>query len=308
MRGLHDIEGRFSHQALFYRDTQDYLAGTVPFILRGLAQGESVVVAVPEHHIRLLERALGPAADRIRLLDMNDVGRNPGRVLPTLLRFFSDAQGPARLLGEPVWQGRSTEEYLACVQHEALINLAFADWAATFLCPYDINILSPEAVADVEATHTVLVDSTGTWPSTAYAPHTAYERCNVPLPIPDGAFTLPFDIEALSEVRRTATEFAACAGFGENRLQDVALAVGEICANSVQHGGGRGVFAIWRHEDGVVFEVTDKGRLTDPLAGRRPPAAHQYGGWGLLLVNQISDLVRTHTGPEGLTTQVYLRW
>ena len=31
-----------------------------------------------------------------------------------------------RVIGEPIWPGRSDLEYPACVQHEALINRAFA--------------------------------------------------------------------------------------------------------------------------------------------------------------------------------------
>jgi len=304
-----DGTGKFSHQALFYRGTKSYLAEAVPFVLRGVAEGEFVVVAVPGHRLRPLEQALGPAVDRVHLFDMSEMGRNPGRLLPTLFQILADAHGePVRVFGEPVWSGRSEEEYPACVQHEAMLNFAFAGWSARFLCAYDMSALGPEVLADAEATHTALVDFPETRPSTAYDPEAAYERYNVPLPAPEDALLLPFDVESMSKVRRVAAEFAALEGLGQDRLQDVALAVGELCANSVQHGGGSGVFATWQHDDGsVVYEVADRGRLTDRMAGRKPPAAHQRGGWGLLLVNQVSDLVRAYAGPEGLTTRVYLR-
>ncbi|MBT2493503.1 MEDS domain-containing protein [Streptomyces sp. ISL-96] len=37
----------FVHPALFYRDDDAYLAGTIPFITDGLCAGEPVAVAVP---------------------------------------------------------------------------------------------------------------------------------------------------------------------------------------------------------------------------------------------------------------------
>ncbi len=299
---------QFSHQALFYRDDASYLAGTVPFILDGLARREPVAVAVPPVRLRQIDDALGSARDRVRLLDMVEIGRNPGRLIPAVLHAFADEHGgPVRVIGEPVWPGRSEEEYAACVQHEAMVNLSFEGRDATFLCPYDVTTLSDSVVADAEATHSGLVDTAGARPSPAYAPEAAYERYNLPLSAPDDAFSVPFDLETLSKARHVATEFAQRAGFEGDRLHDVALAVGEVCANSVEHGGGAGVLAVWPQRDGIVCEVTDRGQPTDRLAGRKPATAYQAGGRGLLLVNQVADLVRTHVGPEGLTTQIYLR-
>jgi anti-sigma regulatory factor (Ser/Thr protein kinase) len=63
---------------------------------------------------------------------------------------------------------------------------------------------------------------------------------------------------------------------------------------------------IWAESGRVVCEVHDGGQLTDPLAGRRPPNPMQPGGRGLLLVHQLADLVRVHTGPEGTTIRCYL--
>jgi anti-sigma regulatory factor (Ser/Thr protein kinase) len=51
--------------------------------------------------------------------------------------------------------------------------------------------------------------------------------------------------------------------------------------------------------------VRDQGRLTDPLAGRRPAPRDQRGGRGLLLVNLIADLVRVHRGDDGTTVRCW---
>src|SRR3569833_3122676 len=135
----------FVHPALFYRGTRGYLAGTMPFIRAGLKLGEPVAVAVPGQNLRLLRSELGESAALVRWVDMTKAGRNPGWIIPGVLRGVADAHSPGRvrIIGEPIWPGRSENEYPACVQHEALINLAFAGRAVTILCPYDAGSLRP---------------------------------------------------------------------------------------------------------------------------------------------------------------------
>ncbi len=307
---LHGMERAFSHQALLYRDEHDYQAGTVPFVLDGLAREEPVAVAVPERQRRILLSALGPLAQHVRFVEMEAAGRNPGRLLPTVLQAFVDehAGQPCRILGEPVWRGRSEAEYPACVQHEALVNLAFEGSSANILCPYDVATLGSAVVEDIEATHPTILDTEGSAVrrSPRFAPVEAYQRYNEPLFAPPEAFVIPFDLDTLSKARRAATEFAARSGVARERLDDLALAVGEVCANSVQHGGGRGELAVWSKDDGVVCQVSDGGKLADLLAGRRRASIHQDGGRGLFLVHQVADLIRTHVSDDGLTTHIHL--
>lgn len=307
--GLRAVEGTFSHRALFYRDEAGYVSSTVRFVLDGLAAGEVVAVAVPARWLRRLEDALGPAAAQVALIDIQESGRNPARIIPEFHAFLDEhAPGPVRVVGEPVWPGRSEEEYPACVQHEAMVNLTFAHRRVTFLCPYDVGALGPEVVRDAETTHPLLAeaDTDRVRPSPRYSPELAYDRYNEPLSAPPEAFVVPFDVETLSKARRVAAEFAARAGIAEDRLADVMLAVGEICANSVQHGGCRGELAVWTTDDGVVCQVTDRGRFTERLAGCVPVSPYQQGGRGLLLVNKVADLVRTYTAPDGLTTHIHV--
>ncbi|OXM59002.1 MEDS domain-containing protein, partial [Amycolatopsis vastitatis] len=93
-------------------------------------------------------------AEHVRLLDMTAAGRNPGRIIPGVLRAFADthAEQAVRIIGEPIWPARTDDEYPACVQHEALINHAFTGRDVTILCPYDTQNLAPEVLADAEAT------------------------------------------------------------------------------------------------------------------------------------------------------------
>jgi anti-sigma regulatory factor (Ser/Thr protein kinase) len=300
----------FVHPALFYADEREYLAGTVPFLRAGLEAGEPAAVAVPGENLGLIRDALGDAAGAVRFLDMREAGRNPGRIIPGVLRAFADAQPPGtrvRIIGEPIWAGRTPAEYPACVQHEALINAAFQGRTATILCPYDILRLEPRVIADAHATHPTVVQggSGQEQHSRAYAPSDVVARYNEPLPpVPDGV-AFGFDEASLFAARHLAAEEAARLGLTPARTEDLALVTAELTTNSVVHGGGSGALRVWAEDGHVVCEVRDKGRLTDPLAGRRPASRDQRGGRGLLVVNLVTDLVRVHTGPDGTTVRCW---
>ncbi|MEU5770965.1 anti-sigma factor RsbA family regulatory protein [Streptomyces asoensis] len=298
----------FEHPALFYRDEQEYVDRTVSFVQEGLDLGEPVAVAVPGPNLELIRDGLGPDAQAVHLLDMTVAGRNPGRIIPAVLRAFADAHEPGRvrIIGEPVWAGRSAVEYPACAQHEALINAAFEGRAATILCPYDETDLDEEVLADARSTHpTVLAGGTERI-SDAYDWRAVVARYNEALvPAPDAA-VFSFGVDELYAVRAFAVEEAGRLGLTGRRLDDAELAVAELTTNSVVHGAGRGTLAVWAAGGQVVCEVRDAGRLSDPLAGRRPPARGQIGGRGLMLVHYVADLVRLHTGDEGTTVRFYL--
>ncbi|MEU8122946.1 sensor histidine kinase [Spirillospora sp. NPDC049024] len=299
----------FVHQALFYHGDEEYLAGALPLIRAGLGAGEPVAVAVPGDRLALLRGSLGPAAAKVTWLDMATAGRNPGRIIPGVLRRFADrhAGGRARIIGEPVWPGRSATEYPACAQHEALINLAFAGREASILCLYDTARLAPVAVADARATHPVVIDRHGEHPSGDYAPHRVISDYNLPLPEPAEAVAMSFDLDALPVVREFACYWGERFGLGAAAVGDLELAVNELAANSCLHGGGGGTARLWTEDGHVVCEVRDAGNIRDPLAGRRPADMSPHGGRGILMVNHLADLVRVHTGPDGTAIRVYMR-
>ncbi|MEU5993407.1 sensor histidine kinase [Spirillospora sp. NPDC047418] len=300
--------GPFLHPALFYRDDEEYLAGTVPFVRAGRAAGEPVAVAVPGRRLGLLRDALGATAGEVTWLDMAEAGRNPGRIIPGVLRDFADRHtgGRVRIIGEPVWPGRTAAEYPACAQHEALINLAFAGRGVSILCPYDESGLDPVALADARATHPTVIDRRGERASAEYAPHRVIRAYNRPLPEPRGAVTMRFDLDALPRLREFACRWASALGLGADAAGDMELAVSELAANSCLHGGGAGTARFWSEDGRAVCEVSDAGTITDPLAGRRPADMSPHGGRGILLVHHLADLVRVHTGPHGTATRVYL--
>lgn len=303
------IHEAFAHPALFYRTEQEYTQQTVAFLRKGLTNGEPMAVAVPGPNLELIKAGLGGDAEGILFLDMTEAGRNPGRIIPKVLRGFAYAHpnGRVRIIGEPIWAGRSAVEYPACAQHEALINAAFEGRAVTILCPYDEVRLDPEVIADVKITHPTLISGEGHESvSDVYDWQAVVDRYNQELPTAPDAAAFSYGGEDLPAVRQFALAQATRLSMARERLMDVELAVAELTTNSVVHGGGRGTLAIWAEQGQLVCEVRDAGRLTDPLAGRRPPEPGQLGGRGLMLVHYVTDLVRVYTGDDGTTVRFYL--
>jgi anti-sigma regulatory factor (Ser/Thr protein kinase) len=260
-----------------------------------------VAVAVPTANLALLRDELGGDADRVRMLDMTEVGRNPGRIIPGVLRAFADAHPDrhVRIIGEPIWAWRSEAEYPACVQHEALINHAFAGRAATILCPYDVTALDPLVVADAARTHPVLVDHTGRHDSSQYAPDTVVADYNRPLTTPADAVRFTADAADLARLRHWAAATARSRGLRDDRVGDLLLVVTELATNSIEHARSSATVTLGVDGGDLVCQVHDTGHITDPLVGRRPEAAGQRRGRGVLMVNHLADLVRMHTTPQG---------
>lgn len=298
----------FAHPALFYRDHGDYLAATLEFIAGGLAKRQPVMVAVPTANLGLIRAALGTDRRQVHLYDMSLAGRNPGRIIGGVLRKFAAAYpgDHVRIIGEPTWADRSADEYVACVQHEALINLAFEDWNATILCPYDATTLSTRAIIDARRAHPVLTDGVMTWTSSDYMdPRELADVFNQPLVSPPGTAPIRITLPKLPGIRRVATTRAASAGLDAEKTADMLVAVTELATNAIQHGGGTGTLSMWDYGDGLAAQVRSGGHIADPLAGRLPADPDGESGRGLLLVNELCDLVRTHTVPGATTVTIF---
>lgn len=188
-----------------------------------------------------------------------------------------------------------------------MINLAFDGRWATILCPYDTDGLDEKVLADARATHPILEDTTGRRSSSDYDALRVMGDYNQPLGETPTTTERAFDSTTLSAVRRFAVDHAQQCGLPADRLVDLELAVGELTTNSIAHGGGAGVLRAGVDDEHVIYEVRDAGRLTDPLAGRLPAADGQLGGRGLLLVNNLVDLVRVHTSQAGSAFRIHLR-
>ncbi|MFD6969169.1 anti-sigma factor RsbA family regulatory protein [Streptomyces sp. NPDC059979] len=313
--------GAFVHPALFYRDLPEYLSGVGGFVRAALSADEPVLVAVPGPHLDALRETLGESTAEIAWTDMTELGRNPGRILAALQDFADRHAGrAARIVGEPIWPGRSAAEVREATRHEALINTAFAGRPATILCPYDVRGLAPAVVADARRTHPTLIEEGRDLPSPAYTDAaTVSADCDRPLPGHDGeVLRVEYSHGGLSEVREYAETWARGTALSPARRGDLILAISEAAANSLSHGGGKGTLRLWTTAGpgtgavagsgaGVVAEIQDGGLLADPLAGRRRPSlASPHGGRGLWMIHQLCDLVEVRATDGGFTLRLHM--
>lgn len=118
--------------------------------------------------------------------------------------------------------------------------------------------------------------------------------------------TLTFTTD-LATVRALVQEQARKAGLSEARTLDLVLAVSEIAANTVRHAKSAGTLEIWYDGEEIICQVRDKGHISDPLAGTRPPDAEALGGHGLWLVNQVCDQVEIRSGTTGTTIRLHMQ-
>jgi anti-sigma regulatory factor (Ser/Thr protein kinase) len=301
----------FRHEALVYAGDAGFLAGTVPFVREAVAAGEPVLVAVGAERIAALRDALGSEAGHVRFADMAQLGANPARIIPEWHEFVGAHPGRSlRGVGEPIWPERTEPEVVECHRHEALLNVAFADTPGfTLLCPYDAERLAPDIVAQAAHTHPSVRAGEDARDSVAFAGvEDAAEPFDEPLPEPIVPVSdLAFDVRHLRELRAVVSARARDAGLDPVRTTDLTAAVNEVAANSVRHGGGEGVARLWQEEGTVLSEVSDRGRILDPLAGRRRPAQGQVGGYGLWLANQLCDLVQVRTFADRSVVRLHMR-
>jgi anti-sigma regulatory factor (Ser/Thr protein kinase) len=300
----------FRHEALLYAGEQEFLAGTVPFIRDAVAADEPILVVVGAGKIARLREALDGDAGAVSFADMEEVGENPARIIPAWRQFVSERPGrPLRGIGEPIWPGRSPAELVECHRHESLLNLAFSETPGFWLlCPYDTQRLAPAVVAEAHRTHPNVRAGGVPRESASYG---GIDAASAPfgaaLPEPAApASELAFDVHTLWEVRAVVGALATDAMSG-TRVDDLMLAVSEVAANSVRHGGGMGVLRVWREHETMICEVRDRGRIADPLAGRRRPGSGQIGGYGLWLANQVCDLVQVRTFATGGVVRLHMR-
>lgn len=303
----------FRHDALLYAGDEEFLAGTLPFILGGIEAGEPVLVVLDTAKIELLESELGGDAAAVQFADMREIGGNPARLIPAWKQFLDARRFPRKRvwgIGEPIWAGRSPAELVECQRHEALLNLAFADTAPlSLLCPYDTVALDAEVIAGAHRSHPTIVGDGARRPSHAYC---GLESLTAPFsdPLPEPrapVHELAFDSDDLAGLRQFIARRARAAGLGASRGDDIVLAVNEVATNSVRHGGGRGTLRAWQERGMLICEVRDRGRFDDPLAGRRRPSGAQVGGYGLWLANQVCDLVQLRSLDEGSAVRVHMR-
>ena len=108
-----------------------------------------------------------------------------------------------------------------------------------------------------------------------------------------------FDPGTLHTLRAKVLVQACRAGLSESRAADVVLAVHELAANVVCHGGGKGRLRVWQlagalHcqvDDGDLIASADPAALLDPFP--------ELPGHGLWVVRRVANQMQALSGPRG---------
>jgi transcriptional regulator with XRE-family HTH domain len=161
------------HRALLYRDDEEFLATAGPFLAEGMERSEALLVATTEAKIELLRDHLGTDARGVDFADPARFYRAPDAAVDTFMSFASGRIGAGaawtRIIAEPIWAGRSDSEIRQWMRCEALINLTFAGFPMTMMCPYDESSVDPEIMNRARLTHPHMVRREGIESSPEYA-------------------------------------------------------------------------------------------------------------------------------------------
>jgi len=303
----------FRHELLLYTDGDQGFLDEVLAPLQSALQAEAaILVAVTRERAGAVRQALGPAAEGIRFMDIQGQARNPARIFAAWQDFAHEhatrSDGDALGISEPVWPGCSAAELSECRRQEALLNLAFdAGPAWRLLCCYDLDGLPERVIEAARQTHPLLA---GTPESTTNEHYGCATETPEPfagsLPEPGCEFeVVQFSGDSLGQVRHSLGTWAESQGLDGDSTEEFVLAVNEIAANSIRHGGGSGTMRRWRENGTLLCEVQDAGHIHAPLTGRVRPAPEAISGRGVWLANQLCDLVQIRSAPTGSVVRVH---
>jgi anti-sigma regulatory factor (Ser/Thr protein kinase) len=110
---------------------------------------------------------------------------------------------------------------------------------------------------------------------------------------------LAFDSGALHVLRAEVLALTSQAGLSHDRAGNVVLAIHELAANVICHGGGKGRLRVW-HLTGALHCQVDDGDLiasADPAASLDP--FPELRGHGLWVARRVASQMQALSGPRG---------
>jgi serine/threonine-protein kinase RsbW len=120
-------------------------------------------------------------------------------------------------------------------------------------------------------------------------------------------YTLDSTLETVNSAEETAVRKAAEAGFDDEEVMKISMAVREAAINAVSHGnaydpGKKVTLAFERTPRDLVIVVRDQGtgldigKIPDPLA---PDNLMKTSGRGIFLIRSFMDVVEIHPSQTG---------
>src|SRR5215469_7420074 len=121
------------------------------------------------------------------------------------------------------------------------------------------------------------------------------------------SYTLDSTLETVDSAEQTASRIAAEAGFGEDEVIQISMAVREAAVNAVLHGNAydpdkKVKLDFERTSRDLVITIRDQGKgldeakIPDPLA---PENLMKTSGRGIFLIRSFMDVVEIHPSQTG---------
>jgi anti-sigma regulatory factor (Ser/Thr protein kinase) len=303
----------YVHDVLFHDSDDELVAGAAPFLREGLAGGDAVVLATGPRTAALLREAVGND-DRLLVLGSPDGRRaRPAAAIASFRRLVeacrSEGARRVRTVGEPD-PGPTPRDWLEWQRYEAVVNDVLAPLPLWGMCVYDTRRLPGQVLESALRTHPHVVGPRMRCANPAFADPAAYVRT---LPAPHDPLQDREPVLAVHDVRDfIALRHAVAATLGRldgprDTLDDLLLAIDEMCSNAVRHGAPPVDLRLWASAERAVCTITDRGAgIADPFAGYGPAHGDDLsrGGMGLWLARQLCDHVDVTSGAGGLTVRL----
>jgi hypothetical protein len=157
VRGSPSSSTMLEHSAFHYRTADQFRTAIGSFLTAGVGRSEALLAVTTAANIKLLRDDLGKDAREVKFVDASEWYSTPFAALDAY-RTFIDARLKRgvpwiRIVGEPVWSGKSEAEVRLWTRYESLLNLVFSAYPVTIVCPYHEPSLAPDIVREARLTH-----------------------------------------------------------------------------------------------------------------------------------------------------------
>ncbi|MEV4641715.1 sensor histidine kinase [Actinoplanes sp. NPDC049548] len=302
----------FAHDVLFFGSTDDLLAVTVPFLRRGLAQGEAALVFDAGHNGTPIVQALSnePGIGRVT----RDAHQRPARTLSLFQHTVEEALASGargvRIAGDVGLPVRPSH-WAEWVRFEAAFNDVLAGYPVQAVCPWNTRQFSDEALRTVQRTHPSIITAHSRRPNPDYLqPRDYLSRFAVPAPDPlettEPTLTIA-DVTDLDLLRRRLDDTLTGCVLQLEDIEDFTFAVIEVATNALQHGRPPVQIRLWCADRKILCTVRDHGPgFDDPLAGyytagRADLTQRPLGLW---LVRRLCDHLDFFTRADHFTVRL----
>ena len=243
------------HDALIYGGVDELTAEVLAFVEQGADAGEAALIALPGRRARTVRTALQAQGAQATVVDMAQLGRNPGRIMPFVRQFVSDNDGRVRIRRRADLGGPHARGDRRGGPPRSAANLAFEGTGVPILCPYDSDALEDHVLEDAERTHPTILERGLRRESRCYKGWedglAAGSRQLPDFGKPQGE--LEFERGDLSLVRSVVRRQTERTTLSPTRAHGLLLAANEAASNSIAHAkpsGGR--LRVWQIGEGVV--------------------------------------------------------